>query len=229
MEIIQLKWDTDFFGYKVGKLLLNDNNLDENLLINNDFKLIYLFSNEPLSEDLVKKHNLFLSDEKIDLITNVSNLTDNKFENENLVELNILDDNLLDLTFQSGHFSRFKIDSNFKNNEFETLYTAWIEQSISHENADKVIGFSINNKVVGFITFVLKNNMFDIGLIAVNEQHRSLKIGKQLLAYVFNYSLSKKVDFVTVTTQNKNQGALNFYLKNGFSINKTTYIYHLWK
>ncbi len=229
MEIIQLKWDTDFFGYKVGKLLLNDNNLDENLLINNDFKLIYLFSNEPLSEDLVKKHNLFLSDEKIDLITNVSNLTDNKFENENLVELNILDDNLLDLTFQSGHFSRFKIDSNFKNNEFETLYTAWIEQSISHENADKVIGFSINNKVVGFITFVLKNNMFDIGLIAVNEQHRSLKIGKQLLAFVFNYSLSKKVDFVTVTTQNKNQGALNFYLKNGFSINKTTYIYHLWK
>lgn len=229
MEIIQLKWDTDFFGYKVGKLLLNDNNLDENLLINNDFKLIYLFSNEPLSEDLVKKHNLFLSDEKIDLITNVSNLTDNKFENENLVELNILDDNLLDLTFQSGHFSRFKIDSNFKNNEFETLYTAWIEQSISHENADKVIGFSINNKVVGFITFVLKNNMFDIGLIAVNEQHRSLKIGKQLLAYVFNYSLSKKVDFVTVTTQNKNQGALKFYLQNGFSINQTTYIYHLWK
>lgn len=229
MEIIQLKWDTDFFGYKVGKLLLNDNNLDENLLINNDFKLIYLFSNEPLSEALVKKHNLFLSDEKIDLITNVSNLTDNKFENENLVELNILDDNLLDLTFQSGHFSRFKIDSNFKNNEFETLYTAWIEQSISHENADKVIGFSINNKVVGFITFVLKNNMFDIGLIAVNEQHRSLKIGKQLLAFVFNYSLSKKVDFVTVTTQNKNQGALNFYLKNGFLINKTTYIYHLWK
>jgi len=229
MEIIQLKWDTDFFGYKVGKLLLNDNNLDENLLINNDFKLIYLFSNEPLSEDLVKKHNLFLSDEKIDLITNVSNLTDNKFENENLVELNILDDNLLDLTFQSGHFSRFKIDSNFKNNEFETLYTAWIEQSISHKNADKVIGFSINNKVVGFITFVLKNNMFDIGLIAVNEQHRSLKIGKQLLAYVFNYSLSKKVDFVTVTTQNKNQGALKFYLQNGFSINQTTYIYHLWK
>ena len=145
MEIIQLKWDTDFFGYKVGKLLLNDNNLDENLLINNDFKLIYLFCNEPLSEDLVKKHNLFLSDEKIDLITNVSNLTFNKFENENLFELTILDDNLLDLTFQSGHFSRFKIDSNFKNNEFETLYTAWIEQSISHKNADKVIGFSINN------------------------------------------------------------------------------------
>ena len=229
MEIIQLKWDTDFFGYKVGKLLLNDNNLDENLLINNDFKLIYLFCNEPLSEALVKKHNLFLSDEKIDLITNVSNLTYNQFENENLVELTILDDNLLDLTFQSGHFSRFKIDSNFKNNEFETLYTAWIEQSISHKNADKVIGFSINNKVVGFITFVLKNNMFDIGLIAVNEQHRSLKIGKQLLAYVFNYSVSKNVEFVTVTTQNKNQGALNFYLKNGFSINKTTYIYHLWK
>jgi dTDP-4-amino-4,6-dideoxy-D-galactose acyltransferase len=172
---------------------------------------------------------LFLSDEKIDLIKNVSNLTFNNFENENLVELTKLDDNLLDLTFQSGHFSRFKIDSNFKNNEFERLYTAWIEQSIAHKNADKVIGFSINNKVVGFISFVLKNNMFDIGLIAVNEQHRSLKIGKQLLEYVFNYSVSKNVNFVTVTTQNNNQGALKFYLQNGFSIHKTTYIYHLWK
>lgn len=229
MEITQLKWDTDFFGYKVGKISLNDNDLDENLLLSNDFKLIYLFSNEPLSEALVKKHNLFLSDEKIDLITSVSNLTFNNFENENLVELTLLDDNLLDLTFQSGHFSRFKIDSNFKNNEFERLYTAWIEQSITHKNADKVIGFLLNNKVVGFITFVLKNNMFDIGLIAVNEQYRSLKIGKQLLAYVFNYSVSKNVDFVTVTTQNNNQGALNFYLKNSFSINQTTYIYHLWK
>jgi dTDP-4-amino-4,6-dideoxy-D-galactose acyltransferase len=172
---------------------------------------------------------LFLSDEKIDLITNVSNLNFNNFNNENFIELTELDDNLLDLTFQSGHFSRFKIDTNFKNNEFETLYTAWIEQSIAHKNADKVIGFSVNNQIVGFITFVLKNNKFDIGLIAVNEQHRSLKIGKQLLAFVFNYSLSKNVDFVTVTTQNKNQGALKFYLQNGFSIYKTTYIYHLWK
>ena len=229
MEITELKWDTDFFAYKVGKILFDKNDLDENLLLSNDFKLIYLFSSEPLSEDLVKKHNFFLSDEKIDLIKNVSNLTFNNFENENLVELTKLDDNLLDLTFQSGHFSRFKIDSNFKNNEFERLYTAWIEQSIAHKNADKVIGFSINNKVVGFISFVLKNNMFDIGLIAVNEQHRSLKIGKQLLEYVFNYSVSKNVNFVTVTTQNNNQGALKFYLQNGFSIHKTTYIYHLWK
>jgi dTDP-4-amino-4,6-dideoxy-D-galactose acyltransferase len=208
---------------------LNENNLNENLFLNNDFKLIYILSNEPLSAELVKKHNLFLSDEKIDLITSVSNFNFNNFENENLVELTKLDDNLLDLTFQSGHFSRFKIDTNFKNNEFEILYTAWIEQSIAHKNADKVIGFLVNNKVVGFITFVLKNNKFDIGLIAVNEQHRNLKIGKQLLAYVFNYSVSKNVDFVTVTTQNKNQGALKFYLQNGFSIHQTTYIYHLWK
>lgn len=229
MEIIKLKWDTDFFGYEVGKLSLNDNDLDENLLLNNDFKLIYIFSNEPLSEELVNKHNLFLSDEKIDLITNVSNLNLIYFENENFIELTELDDNLLDLTFQSGHFSRFKIDTNFKNNEFEILYTAWIEQSIAHKNADKVIGFSVNNKVVGFITFILKNSKFDIGLIAVNEEHRNLKIGKQLLTYLFNYSLSKNVDFVTVTTQNKNQGALKFYLQNGFSVHKTTYIYHLWK
>ena len=229
MEIVALDWDTDFFGYKVGKIVVQNNLIDENLLLNNDYKLLYLFSNETLSDELVKKYNLFLADEKIDLITQVSDLTFDKSPNENLEELTKLDENLLDLTFQSGHYSRFKIDPNFKNNEFEKLYNVWIEQSITYKNAEKVIGFLVNNKEVGFVTIGLKNNAYDIGLIAVEETHRSVKIGKQLLAYVFKHALSKEINKVTVTTQKQNQGAMKFYINNGFSINHTTYIYHLWK
>ena len=229
MEIVALDWDTDFCGNKVGKIVVQNNLIDENLLLNNDYKLLYLFSNEALSDELVKKYNLFLADEKIDLITQVSDLTLDKSPNENLEELTKLDENLLDLTLQSGHYSRFKIDPNFKKNEFEKLYAVWIEQSITHKNAEKVIGFLVNNKVVGFVTIGLKNNAYDIGLIAVDEAHRSLKIGKQLLAYVFNYAISKEINKVTVTTQKQNQGAMKFYINNGFSVNHTTYIYHLWK
>ncbi len=229
MEIVALDWDTDFFGYKVGKVVVQNNLSDENLLLNNDYKLIYLFSNEALSDELVKKYNLFLADEKIDLITQVSDLTFDRLPNENLEELTKLDENLIDLTFQSGHYSRFKIDPNFKNKEFEKLYAVWIEQSITHKNAEKVIGFLVNNKVVGFVTIGFKNNAYDIGLIVVDEAHRSLKIGKQLLAYVFNYAISKETKNVTVTTQKQNLGAMKFYINNGFSINHTTYIYHLWK
>lgn len=229
MEIINLDWDTNFFGFKVGKIVLQNNLIDESLLVNNDYKLLYLFSNVALSDELVKKYNLFLADEKIDLITSISGLTFNKTPNENLVELTKLDENLLDLAYQSGHYSRFKVDANFKNKEFEKLYCAWIEQSITHKNAEKVMGFLVNNKIVGFITIGLKNDAYCIGLIAVDETHRSLKIGKQLLAYVFNYAKSKEISFVTLTTQKQNQGAMKFYLQNGFSINHTTYIYHLWK
>jgi len=93
----------------------------------------------------------------------------------------------------------------------------------------KLIGFLVNNKVVGFVTIGFKNNAYDIGLIAVDEAHRSLKIGKQLLAYVFNYAISKETKNVTVTTQKQNLGAMKFYINNGFSINHITYIYHLWK
>jgi dTDP-4-amino-4,6-dideoxy-D-galactose acyltransferase len=229
MEIINLDWDTNFFGFKVGKIVLQNNLIDESLLVNNDYKLLYLFSNVALSDELIKKYNLFLADEKIDLITPISGLTFNKTPNENLVELTKLDENLLDLAYQSGHYSRFKVDANFKNKEFEKLYAAWIEQSITHKNAEKVMGFLVNNKIVGFITIGFKNNASDIGLIAVDEAHRSLKIGRQLLEFVFNYAASKNIDHVTVTTQKQNQGAMKFYLQNGFSINHTTYIYHLWK
>ncbi len=229
MEINTLNWDTDFFGYKIGKVLINSISIDYDLLTKNDYKLLYLFSNEAIPDDIVKKNNLFLADEKIDLSLQVSKINFNGFQNKNIVELTELDNNLLNLTYQSGHLSRFKIDPNFKNNEFEKLYAAWIEQSITHKNAEKVIGFLVNNEVVGFVTIGLKNNAYDIGLIAVDEAYRSLKIGKQLLAYVLNYAISKKIDTVTVTTQKQNQGALKFYINNGFSINKTTYIYHLWK
>jgi ribosomal protein S18 acetylase RimI-like enzyme len=115
------------------------------------------------------------------------------------------------------------------NNEFEKLYTVWIEQSINHSIAEKVLGFVVDNVTVGFITIALKNNVYDIGLIAVDSTHRSLKIGRQLLEYVFRYASSNKVNTITVTTQMQNQGALKFYLQNGFLVNRTTYIYHLWK
>jgi dTDP-4-amino-4,6-dideoxy-D-galactose acyltransferase len=229
MEIIHLKWDTDFFGYNVGKVLLEDNCLNEEILRNNDYRLLYIYSNVALEKEVLLKYNLFLADEKTDLITHVSDLTFDKSVNESIKELLSVDKNLLDLTFQSGHYSRFKIDPNFKNNEFEKLYTTWIEQSLNHTLAEKVFGFLVDNKSVGFITIAFKNNAYDIGLIAVDSVYRSMKIGKQLLEYVFNYALSKKVNTITVTTQMQNQGALNFYLKNGFSVNRSTFIYHLWK
>lgn len=229
MEIIHLKWDTDFFGYNVGKLLLEDNGLNEEILRNNDCRLLYIYSNAAIEKEELLKFKLFLADEKTDLITQISDLTFDKSKNDSIKELFSIDQNLLDLTFQSGHFSRFKIDPNFKNNEFENLYSAWIEQSINHSMAEKVLGFVVDNVTVGFITIALKNNAYDIGLIAVDSTHRSLKIGTQLLEYVFRYASSNKVKTITVTTQMQNQGALKFYLRNGFSINRSTFIYHLWK
>lgn len=229
MEILTLDWDTKLFGYLVGKVVVQNSLLDQDLLLNNDFRLIYLFSNKKISKELVNKHNLFLADEKIDLITNVSALNFDRFPNDNFVELSEIDDILLDLTFQSGHYSRFKIDPNFKEKEFEKLYSIWIEKSISNKIAEKVIGFLVDKKLVGFVTICLNDNAYDIGLIAVDESHRNLKIGKQLLSYVFNYAIRNKIEIVTVTTQKQNHGALKFYINHGFSINKTNYIYHLWK
>jgi dTDP-4-amino-4,6-dideoxy-D-galactose acyltransferase len=229
MEIIHLKWDTDFFGYNVGKVLVDNNVLNDKILANNNYRLLYLYSNVALDKEVILRYKLFLADEKTDLIAQVSDLTFDKATNDSISELFSIDQNLLDLTFQSGHYSRFKIDPNFMNNEFEKLYTVWIEQSINHSIAEKVLGFVVDNVTVGFITIALKNNVYDIGLIAVDSTHRSLKIGRQLLEYVFRYASSNKVNTITVTTQMQNQGALKFYLQNGFLVNRTTFIYHLWK
>lgn len=53
MEIIHLKWDTDFFGYNVGKLLLEDNCLNEEILRNNDCRLLYIYSNVAIEKEVL--------------------------------------------------------------------------------------------------------------------------------------------------------------------------------
>ena len=51
-------------------------------------------------------------------------------------EHNFPSEQLINLSIQSGLYSRYKIDPDFKNNEFENLYLAWIENSVNKKIAD---------------------------------------------------------------------------------------------
>ena len=53
MEIIHLKWDTDFFGYNVGKVLVDNNVLNDKILANNNYRLLYLYSNVALDKEVI--------------------------------------------------------------------------------------------------------------------------------------------------------------------------------
>jgi len=227
MIINKKKWDSDFFEMKIGEMYLEnskDYNQKELSLLSKKYNLIYIFSNEDIKGlKPIDKREIF----KLNIIDRetIKQFNDSiSFSSEKHSY-----DEIRSLTLQSGVYSRFQIDGNFKNNEYEKLYTEWIKKSISKEISIDIIIILIENKIVGFATLNKKSaQLADIGLVAVDEKYRGRGIAKELInRAIFK---AKKLGFkeIQVVTQNENKPARKLYETIGFNSIKTTNIYHYW-
>ena len=153
----KVDWDTDFFGYNVGRVDINKfNYFDESQILQNsyDFDLVYLFSSYPLvfNEFNLVDEKIFFSRDSIRFTTNNVDIIHFNASNHSFKEL-------LCLVYSSGQNSRFKLDTNFKNGEFEKLYEKWIRNSINQKSPSTILIKLIENKIVGFVSYSL-NDLF---------------------------------------------------------------------
>lgn len=222
--IERLDWDSTFFNLKIGKVML-DRLKDLPESVKNNFDLIYVFSNNPnLDLKLVDQKIVY----EIDLMTLQSDIEDKEILFYDAKKDNYND--LLDLTLQSGVYSRFKLDTNFRNNEYEKLYKTWIDKSILRELASDIIISKIDGKVVGFTTLAKKrNDLADISLVAVDSNYRGQGIAKKLIHNTLLTAKERGYKKVQVVTQLINEPANNLYIKSGFKKKSLKYIYHIWK
>ena len=224
----KVDWDTDFFGYNVGRTSLNEEDeFDfENFKLNkNDFKLIYIFSKKPialLQDNLVEEKLHFKK----------------KLDEKGLIKSSPIYFNplihyrkeLLDLVIISGSQSRYKLDPNFDNNEFERLYEKWIDNSIQNlESKSKIIIYLFNEIMVGFANFSINESNVNIELIAVDKKFRGKGIGTKLIKQVEEIAIDFNCETMDVNTQGINNDSIQLYEKNNFICLNKTYIYHYWK
>lgn len=232
-----LEWDTQFFGYKIAninsfKLELLELNAVLEELRNKDFKLAYCFvsPNDQISNNSLNLVSGLLVDEKITYFAEIGK-ENTLIDKGNIkpYDLKYASDKLRSLTLQSGIYSRFNIDPNFRNNEFEKLYLEWIEKSISRELANEVLVSCEENEIQGFVTLTIKNNNTgSIGLIAVDESTRGKSIGKKLMSASFEYFRGREINNLEVVTQKANYIACRFYESCGFQVKNIVNVYHLW-
>jgi dTDP-4-amino-4,6-dideoxy-D-galactose acyltransferase len=227
-----LSWDSDFFGFKVSAVKLTDQSPQEiEHIISGAYssgtKLLYLFTSEPISNNgIIEKYKGLLVDKKVIFRKSLIGIHSN-FNNE-IEEYtdSFVNDELKELAYQSGEYSRFKIDSRLPASTFERLYTLWIENSVNGKSADKVFIYKVNNQIAGFITLSIKESYGEIGLIAVNNKFRGMEIGTKLIRQSENFTLNQEKNILKVATQIDNILACNFYKKNGFEIDSITQVYH---
>jgi dTDP-4-amino-4,6-dideoxy-D-galactose acyltransferase len=232
-EINFLKWDSACFGYAVGEVIISDLKRNEFEALygecsNMGLKLCYIYPNDSFSVDVLIENNIKLV---VNKVTFFRNLDISKVESQDNIRSYDHPNQfttIKELAFNSGKYSRFKLDSNFRNNEFETLYTRWIENSIDRISADDVLVYILEGIIVGFVTYKIYNNKIVIGLIAVEEGYKGIGIGKGLMNQVENLAYKENKNLIEVTTQKENVNAVRFYQKIGYLEKKSLPVFHLW-
>jgi len=231
-----LEWDTKFFGYKIAKILVTQDSkaqIDQtiSMLKSEDFKLAYLFVSpeDDISNDSIKACSGQLVDEKVIYSYSIDKQINYNVDNYIVIynEDNATEE-LIQLTLQSGAYSRYRIDTNFRNNEYENLYQEWIKKSVTKEIADQVLVYKEEGHILGFITIRIAEGQGTIGLLAVDEKSRGKSIGKKLLTSSFAYFHNNNIARIEVVTQRGNQIACRFYESCGFNVSEIVNVYHLW-
>lgn len=227
MKLKVLDWDSRFFNKKIAVI-----EIKEEIEIPSDierFDLLYVKQNENKYFE-IKKFRQNYAETKIVFSKSISK---NQIPLNNLI-FSVFDTNpdksqIYKLAFESGKFSRFKLDSNFKQHEFEALYKIWVDNSFSKKFADDILVYKEKNIILGFITYKIIDDNAIIGLLGVCDKHQGKGIGRELLVEVENELSEKQIKELRIPTQLQNKQACGFYTKLGYNIIENTIIKHYWK
>lgn len=238
VNFLLLDWDSNFFGFRVAKIIpsqLNGPALDGVLeqLRSNRITLAYWASdpNDDESQTAAKTAGLFLADKKVTYVRDISDLNISSVDRDETIEEYLgssLNEDLVSLALQSGLYSRFRVDPKIPANKFEQLYWLWIEKSVNKTIAESVLIKKISGKIIGMVTAGVKNNRGDIGLIAVDESARGMKIGEKLVNAALHWSVARGHKTAQVVTQGVNKAACSLYEKCGYQAEKIENMYHIW-
>lgn len=245
-----LPWDTDFFGFKTGMAWLGDLAVTDPAMMTKvahaeGYRLVYIF--QPISRNLedssIPSHLSFL--EKINARLVDTKVVYGGFPTETepatpaMKEDNFIEgieewqpemgaEKLYELAFQSGEYSRFKLDENFEPGTYKRMYSKWIDNSINGEIAQKILVVRVQNETAGFVTLKIEDQVGRVGLLAVDSSFRGQKIGAKLMQAAMQFTLKEGRRNFRVATQSENKTACAFYEKLGLKVVEAVKVYHWW-
>lgn len=235
LDITPLDWDTEFFGLKCGKVIINSesDNMENILGKFKEFDFIS-FQNVGNSTGINKLisnvQGAFLADVNIqfektadknskDIPLNIEIIPSQMIKSETLNQLDLEEDDFTD--------SKFVSDDNFKKRKGYLVYKEWLNNSVNY--ADKYFAlYRENDKVEGYFLFRIVENQCLIELVKVNKAFQGKGIATSITDAIENFLMTKNVDMIKVGTQLNNIPAMNLYHRLGFKEIGRTSVYHLW-
>jgi dTDP-4-amino-4,6-dideoxy-D-galactose acyltransferase len=226
-----LEWDCRFFGRRVAQLTVAGDTTRQDLsecLAGSDAEVIYVFLPSETAEQyrpVLEAASGTFYDRKVTF----RKLVDPAFAawDPALVETTTESEDLLQLTYASGHLSRFFLDPRFQGH-FKPLYAEWIRKALREEES-KVFTLSDSRHMLGMVALSVRNATGAIELLAIHDDSRGRGLGMRLLRHCEAHYLGQNAGACTVVTQKANIGACILYQKAGYEIATEQDVWHIWK
>lgn len=128
---------------------------------------------------------------------------------------------------------RFHADRNFSQKLADSVYTEWLQNSLTGELADYVIVPRVEGKAAGFLTLKQHADSIDdikIGLLvlaAVDPSMRGKKIYTNMISLGLRV-LKREARIVETGTQTTNYPVQKAWVRLGLKLVSTTYVFHKW-
>jgi len=122
--------------------------------------------------------------------------------------------------------SRFYADGRFPRERCDELYALWIEKSVRGW-ADAVFTSGAPGQPLGYLSYHVREEHSEIGLVAVAESARGQGLGRELVEAAL-IRAAPALKPVRVVTQGRNEAANALYGKCGFELLTVESWFHLW-
>lgn len=230
--LYELKWDTDYFGIKCGKVILSEPikkcELDSLKKEFKDYEFISIENrnSEPINSQLIGYYtNAFLADVNIQFEKQVESNNEICRSIEIFQALEPVEKIIEIANFE---ISKFVEDKELLKRGGDKVYKQWIINSFKNNEKYFAISKNENNEINGFLLYSYSNNNCIIELIAVEKNITSKGVGTYLFKTVERSAYEMGCNKIRVGTQVRNQKAINFYHKMGCKQIGCHQVFHLW-
>ena len=231
-----LAWDTEFLGFPVARLSATGHPVAALTAAVADarragYRLVYIVTDpgHTAAAALARQTGAWLADRRLTFVRPLPAPDPSAVVAPAIGATTAFTARLEALAWQSGEFSRFRLDKRLAPTVFRRLYSQWLRNSLTGEIARQVLTWRNDaGHELGLLTLGEKNNRADIGLLAVDATARGLGLGRQLVAAAQAQAAAWGYAELQVVTQRANAPAGRFYEKCGFALVREELVYHLW-
>ena len=238
---IFLEWDTDFFGYRIGRVLGDQLDMKKIESIyawseNNAIECLYFLANadDPDTIRQAEEHGFKLVEVRLNMERSLKNWdpsTRSKASQDvHIRSIKPEDIPILQEIAKNSYVdSRFYFDKCFSEEKWQSYYATWVKKSCSG-GADLVLIAENDDEVVGYITGNITDHQTEgiYELTGVKPSARRAGVGQELFRSGLDWYKENGVDYVWLATQGRNIPTQRMIQRNGFITKSCQLYYHKW-